>query len=129
MKFSERLKAAREHAQLTQQQLVDKLGFKPDGKPLMSQANLAKMEINPNAKGSIYSISIAKVCGVNPEWLSVEAGKMLSSYDLSPELMAHMQVMQQLPGYARTEVIRDAIKTVELIAKATEDANKPNGTK
>jgi len=46
---------------------------------------------------------------------------------LTPELIAHLKVMQQLPDYARTEVIRDAIKTVELISKA-QAATKGNGT-
>jgi transcriptional regulator with XRE-family HTH domain len=47
--------------------------------------------------------------------------------NLTPDLIAHLKVMQQLPDYARTEVMRDAIKTAELINKATELA-KHNGT-
>lgn len=75
MKFNERLRYAREKiAGLTQQQLVDRLPKKHDGSPMMSQANLAKMESNENTVGSNYSFYIAKVCGVNPEWLINEDG-------------------------------------------------------
>lgn len=130
MKFCERLKLAREHAGLTQQQLIDRLPLKSDGKPLMAQPNLAKMEKSVNAKGSIYSVFIAKACGISAEWLVNEVGSMIEpAYDnLSNDLKLHMKVMQDLPEYARTEVIRDAIKTAELITKATSEA-KSNGTK
>lgn len=130
MKFCQRLKLAREHAGLTQQQLVDRLPLKDDGKPLMAQSNLAKMEKSVNAKGSIYSVFIAKACGVSAEWLANEVGSMIEpAYNnLSSDLKLHMKVMQELPDYARTEVIRDAIKTAELITKATSEA-KSNGTK
>jgi transcriptional regulator with XRE-family HTH domain len=129
MKFCERLKLAREHAKLTQQELIDRLPLKSDGKPLMAQSNLAKMEKSQNAKGSIYSVFIAEVCGVNPKWLANEVGEMFDySIKLNNELKTHLMVMQNLPDYARTEVIRDAIKTAELITKAT-TAAKENGTK
>lgn len=48
--------------------------------------------------------------------------------NLTNELKTHLMVMQELPEYARTEVIRDAIKTAELITKAT-TAAKENGSK
>lgn len=55
-------------------------------------------------------------------------GEMFNqNYILSNELKQHMMVLQELPEYARTEVIRDAIKTAELITKAT-TAAKGNGT-
>lgn len=128
MKFNERLIAARKFAGLTQQQLIEKLPPKEDGKPMMSQANLAKMEKNPNTVGSNNSYFIAKACNVSVEWLLSGVGEMEAiSYDLTKELCAHLQVMQQLPDYARTEVIRDAIKTAELITKA-QAATKGNGT-
>jgi transcriptional regulator with XRE-family HTH domain len=78
MNFSERLRLAREHAGLTQKELVDRLGIKEDGRPAMSQANLAKLEKNPSASGSIYTSLIAKACGVNSEWLTNGSGEMLS---------------------------------------------------
>jgi transcriptional regulator with XRE-family HTH domain len=105
MDFCDRLKLAREYAKLTQQELVDRLGQKPDGKPLMSQANLAKMESSKSAKGSIYTIFIAKACGVSPEWLANEIGPMLAEgvmvYKNTPEakvLMA-MEHMDEMTKY------------------------------
>lgn len=77
MNYSERLKQARNYAGLTQKALVEKLGRKPDDKLLMSQANLAKMEKNPNTQGSMFTALIAKVCGVNAEWLTLGVGEML----------------------------------------------------
>ena len=56
---------------------------------------------------------------------SVELNDM--GYQLNNEMLAHIKVMQLLPDYARTEVMRDAIKTAELITKAQASANK-NGT-
>jgi CI repressor-like protein len=56
-------------------------------------------------------------------------GEMFAeNYSLTNELKQHLKVLQNLPEYARTEVIRDAIKTAELITKATTEA-KGNGTK
>lgn len=128
MKFCERLRLARQHANLTQQEVIDRLPLKPDGKPMMAQANLAKMETSKAAKGSIYSVFIAEVCGVNPKWLANEIGQMIETpIELNNDLKSHLMVMQQLPEYARTEVIRDAIKTAELITKAKTEA-KSNGT-
>jgi transcriptional regulator with XRE-family HTH domain len=51
-----------------------------------------------------------------------------SEYQLTPDMIAHLKVLQQLPDYAREEVIRDAIKTAELITKATTAANRTKGT-
>lgn len=77
MNYSERLKKARNHAGLTQKALVEKLGRKPDGNLLMSQANLAKMEKNPKTQGSMFTVLIAKACEVNAEWLTLGVGDML----------------------------------------------------
>jgi transcriptional regulator with XRE-family HTH domain len=74
MNFNERLKWAREEAGFTQKQLVDLLPKKPDGKAMMSQANLAKMEKNDKTVGSNYSYFIAIACGISPNWLINESG-------------------------------------------------------
>jgi len=73
-------------------------------------------------------IEICNKANISIDWLLTGKGSMLIvGYNLSNEMTAHLQVMQQLPDYARTEVIRDAIKTAELITKA-QAATKANGT-
>lgn len=109
MKFNERLKWSRENAKLTQQELVDLLPVGEDGKPMMSQANLAKMEKNENTVGSNFSYFIAKVCNVNPEWLIFEIGDPeAETYSVSvndPEYKV-IQVMQTMAPYTKTQAIR-----------------------
>lgn len=109
MKFNERLKWARERAGLTQKQLVDLLPVDENNKPMMSQANLAKMEKNPNTVGSNFSYFIAKVCNVSPEWLIYEIGEPdLETYTLTsndPEFKA-LKVMQQMQPYMKSQAIR-----------------------
>jgi transcriptional regulator with XRE-family HTH domain len=70
--------------------------------------------------------NIEQKLNLAPMFLDTSDDEQLS-YNLTPEMVAHLKVMQQLPEYARTEVIRDAIKTAELINKATTIA-KNNGT-
>lgn len=109
MKFNERLKWARERAGLTQKQLVDLLPVDENNKPMMSQANLAKMEKNPNTVGSNFSYFIAKVCNVSPEWLIYEIGEPeIETYTLTsndPEFKA-LKVMQQMQPYMKSQAIR-----------------------
>jgi transcriptional regulator with XRE-family HTH domain len=76
MNYSDRLKTARKHAGLTQKALVEKIGRKPDGNLLMSQANLAKMETNPRTQGSMFTPLIAQACGINAIWLATGQGEM-----------------------------------------------------
>jgi len=117
MTFSERLKAARAHAKLSQQELIDRLGTKPDGKPLMTQANLAKLETNPKAKGSIYTVFLARACGINPEWLANEVGEMVDGiYVHNEKIKRAVLLMQDLPDYA----VDEAIKSIDTVAKLTQ---------
>lgn len=123
MSIGKRLKLARKHAGLTQTELADKL------KGIMTQQNISLLE-NEITTGTEYIVQLALACGVNPQWLAMGEGEMLTgnlAY-LSQEMQAHLIVLQELPEYARTEVIRDAIKTAELITKATSAASKNNGT-
>lgn len=118
MNFNERLKKAREYAGLTQKELVDRLGTKPDGRPLMSQANLAKLEKNPNAQGSIYTVFIAKVCGVNAEWLSNEIGEMIDGiYVNDPDIKSAVLLMQEMAPYERQLAIKEIKQMKELVTK------------
>lgn len=121
MSIGKRLKVARSHAGISQLDLVSKLNG------LMSQQNISQLESGTN-KGTEYIVQLAIACGVSAEWLATGNGDMIkvAEYDLPPELLAHLKVLQELPDYARSEVIRDAIKTAELITKATTAANKSN---
>lgn len=123
MKFNERLVAARKHAGLTQQQLIEKLPTKNDGKPMMSQANLAKMEKNPNTIGSNNSYYIAKVCNVNIEWLISGEGQMTNNmnknYENSPEakVLKAMEHMNEATKY-------QLLKISNTLAEPAEPNNK-----
>lgn len=77
MNYSERLKKAREFAGLTQNGLIELLPKKPDGRPLMSQANLGRLEVNSNAQGSVFTVQLATACGVDPQWLATGEGSMV----------------------------------------------------
>jgi transcriptional regulator with XRE-family HTH domain len=123
MSIGNRLKIARKHAGLSQIDLVAKLNG------LMSQQNISQLESGTN-KGTEYVVQLAMACNVSPEWLAMGTGEMIktTAYDLPPELLAHLKVLQELPDYARTEVIRAGIKTAELIATSAAGATKGTGT-
>lgn len=68
MKFSERLRRAREHAGLTQEALAQRSGVK--------QGTISKIE-RGESESSTFVVQLAIACGVRCEWLAVETGKML----------------------------------------------------
>lgn len=72
--------------------------------------------------------STSKHAGALAKALGVEIGELYGqdNYQFSQQMRAHIKVMQSLPSYARDEVIRDAIKTAELIERAK---SENNGTK
>lgn len=76
MKYGERLKAARDHAELSQTELGEKVG--------VTQANISKLEIG-QANGSEYTVQFALVCGVDPEWLATGKGKMTKEHYYTPD--------------------------------------------
>lgn len=119
-------------------QVADLLGIPEKGKNRqklfgkkfnVSQESARKWLSGESIPKEANFIEIVKEAKVNYEWLKTGRGDMFDySYHLSNELKQHLKVLQELPDYARTEVIRDAIKTAELISKAT-SAAKQNGTK
>lgn len=123
MKFNERLKWAREKAGFTQQELVDLLPRDENGKPMMSQANLAKMEKNENTVGSNFSYFIAKVCNVSPEWLIFEIGNpdidkhLVSINDTEYKVL---KVMQPMSEHQKVQYLR-------IGNTLTEPSQEPNG--
>jgi SOS-response transcriptional repressor LexA len=67
--FGKRLKAARAHAQLSQEQLAKRIG--------MAQSTLAAAE--STGHGSRKTPQLAAACGVNAHWLATGEGGMLST--------------------------------------------------
>lgn len=117
MKLSDRLKKARKYAKLSQEELALAVGC--------SQGAVSKIERGDQEESALV-VKFALACGVNPVWLDTGNGEMeATELNLSPQMQAHIKVLQQLPDYALEEVIRDAIKTSELIEKAQANPNKP----
>jgi transcriptional regulator with XRE-family HTH domain len=69
--LADRLRQARSHAKLSQQDLADAIGI--------SQSAIAQLE--NGGKGSRYLSDIAEACGVNMLWLRKAQGPMLPSTD------------------------------------------------
>lgn len=69
--YGGRLKAAREHAGLSQAELARRQGLKP-------QAVQYLEDKNNGARGSDYTAGFARDCGVDPVWLQSGAGVMLT---------------------------------------------------
>lgn len=75
MKLSDRVKAARKHAELTQSQLAEKVGI--------AQTAISQLESGKTLR-STYLLQIAEACGVSVMWLASGIGGMI----LSPEQAA-----------------------------------------
>ncbi len=96
MKLSERIKAARLHAGLTQSQLAQKVGI--------AQTAISQLESGKTLRSS-YVMDIASICGVSLFWLAEGQGPMLRdpalmaaptkpgniSQGIAPELARHTQ--------------------------------------
>ncbi len=72
MKYGERLRAARQYANLSQADLVARIGN------ACSQENISKLE-RGNASGSERTALFARACGVDHIWLSIGEGDMIAS--------------------------------------------------
>ena len=70
MEYKDRLKAARKHAGITQAQLAERIG--------LNQTSISDLERGKSVSSS-FSYQIASVCGVNPRWLVMGVGDMLSA--------------------------------------------------
>ncbi|MGB5955404.1 LexA family transcriptional regulator [Pseudomonas sp.] len=68
MNYSQRLKAARKHAKLTQAELSKAVGI--------TQASISDLERGKSAS-STFSASIARICGVSALWLETGEGSMV----------------------------------------------------
>ncbi|MBP5054351.1 XRE family transcriptional regulator [Pseudomonas chlororaphis] len=70
MKLSDRIKAARQHAELTQRELADRVGI--------AQTAISQLESGKTLRSS-YLLQIAETCGVSAMWLSTGLGRMIIS--------------------------------------------------
>lgn len=115
MALGKNIKRIRESKNLSQEQLSELTGGK------VSQGAISALE-KRDSTSSRHAPLLAKALNVKLSELHGE-----DEYELTPEIINHIKVLQSLPDYARTEVIRDAIKTAELITKA-QSSTKHNGT-
>lgn len=115
------MKLARTRAGLSQESLAQLVGMK--------QPSLAYLE-NPDkqAKGSEFTVKIAKVLGVSIEWLDDEIGEMIpraeEKEELDPRIEHVIKVMQSLPPYAVDAGVREIDSLAELIKQMP----RPNGS-
>jgi len=118
MKYGERLKMAREHAGLTQQQLADACNIR--------QPSVQHLEdVRNNSSGSIHTVMFARVCGVSADWLADNTGEMLPHEyrTTDPKIIAVARCMEPMPEYGKDAAVKDVAEVAQLIAQA-----KANGT-
>lgn len=68
MNYSERIKAARKYARLTQRELADQVGI--------DQTSISNLE-RGKSRGSSHTASIARCCNVSAFWLETGIGEMI----------------------------------------------------
>lgn len=111
MELAERIKKAREHAELSQEDLADAIGCSVD--------LIRKLE-QGNRKTTTFIVKIATACKVRPEWLDDESGEMTDGlYVENQKIKRAVLLMQDLPDYALDE----AIKSLDSVAKLTKMAS------
>lgn len=120
MEFSERLKAARLHAQLTQAQLAEATG--------VAQPTISYLE-NSTATGSEFTARFARICGVSCDWLADEIGVMVPVvYSTSdPKLVAALRVMEPMPEFAKDAAVKSVAEIAQLVAQSKEGGNGTDG--
>jgi len=98
MNLAERIKKARDHAELSQEDLADAIGCSVD--------LIRKLE-QGNRKTTTFIVKIATACKVRPEWLDDESGEMSDGlYVESEKIKNAVLLMQDLPDYALDEAIK-----------------------
>lgn len=115
MDFGKRLRTAREHAKLTQQELATASG--------VPQQTISKIERGDQDTSS-YTVHLAVACGVRPEWLAMEDGAMIQTGGGDQRLQTAIMIMQEIPDYAIDDAIKGLTSIVELTKKAADEAKK-----
>ncbi|CAI8959912.1 Helix-turn-helix domain-containing protein [Pseudomonas soli] len=88
MEYKDRLKAARQHAKLTQGELADAIGI--------TQTSVSDLE-RGKSKGTSFNARIAQACGVNALWLENGLGSMLTPAEpsnVAPMLQPHREARE-----------------------------------
>ena len=101
MSFSERIIKARKYARLSQQELALRLGC--------SQGLISKIERGDQQETTL-TVKISAICHVNPYWLDSGDGDMTDYLVTDPALKVAMQLMQEMPSYARQAAIKRLFK-------------------
>lgn len=99
MEFGERLKAAREAAGLTQEELAKKSGVK--------QGTISKIE-RGDSDSSTFTVQLAIACGVRPEWLAMSEGEMRTEFSyaaLDEKERAVLAAMERMPDYKKDVIV------------------------
>jgi transcriptional regulator with XRE-family HTH domain len=96
----------------------------------LSQDDLSQLTFGEVSQGAISALekrdsTTSKHTSALAKALQVSLAQLQGGeeYQLNPKLAHLIKVAQELPDYAIDEVIRDAIKTAELIANAKADKN------
>lgn len=88
MEYKDRLRAARQHAHLTQGQLAEAIGI--------TQTSVSDLE-RGKSKGTSFNARIAQACGINALWLENGLGEMVPNGDhsnVSPMLQPHREARE-----------------------------------
>ncbi|UTV80112.1 XRE family transcriptional regulator [Acidithiobacillus sp. YTS05] len=111
MNFSDRLRAARAHAGLSQRVLAERVGI--------SQPGYQKLE--RGASGSKFVTQIAYACGVNPEWLATGKGEMLpatrivDTVSLGPDIRSWHPLIGSIPCGSPTLITEKARQSPDTV--------------
>lgn len=113
--LGERLKIAREHANLTQQELEAKSGVK--------QATISKLELGKNkTEETAYGVHLAAACGVRPQWLVLGEEPMLDG--LKPDEAALLEKYRGSDDAGKTAIQRVAESFADYHPSASENTGR-----
>lgn len=116
MSYGERLRKARELAGLSQADLAQACG--------LSQPTIQHLEDpKKNARGSAFTVQLARLCGVSADLLADETGDMIPVVyrTVDPKIIAVARVMEPLPEYVKSAAVEDVSKIAQLVAQARAD--------
>lgn len=113
--LSERLKQARQHAGLTQDELAEKSG--------VTQASISKIELGKNkSENTTFGVQLAVACGVRCEWLVLGQGEMLDG--LKPDEAALLEKYRGSDPTGKTAIQRVAESLSQYDAGASGKADR-----
>ncbi|HET6718353.1 MAG TPA: helix-turn-helix transcriptional regulator, partial [Rhodocyclaceae bacterium] len=121
MDYGQRLKAAREHAKLSQLDLAEQAGIR--------QPSVSHLENSSKATGSEFTARFARITGVSVDWLADEIGDMIPmTYQTTdPKIIAAAKMMEPLPEYAKDVAVKDVAQVAQLIERASHGGNGTDG--